>query len=424
MNLLVYSLLSLSTLCASTLAIPAASQSTPVPPSQDPFYTAPANYSSSAPGTVLRFRIAPGNLTSVISNCSIAYNIVYRTTDSLYKPSWAVTTLLVPLSSTTNSSSSALLSYQIPYNTASVDASPSYALYTEGPGYPDIPEALGLGWLVNIPDFEGPLASFAAGVEEGHAVLDSVRAVLSLSDRVGFSSDIPYAMWGYSGGSVASEFAAELQVQYAPEMNFSGIAVGGLPVQSIEVLTAASGGIWAGLVPSFLLGITAQYPDARKYLLSRLKPTGPFNATGFLLAQNLSYADAHIVYMNQSIWDYFIGGSADILQAPLIQQIIYRDCIMGYHGVPQMPMLVYQALADELAPIANTDALVDRYCGVGANILYQRNTIGGHLAEYVNGEATAFEWLSAVLGGTYAQKYRTDNCTIQNVALNVTSSPE
>ncbi|PQE18091.1 lipase 1 precursor protein [Rutstroemia sp. NJR-2017a BVV2] len=420
MNLLTYSLLSLSTLFTSTLALPTASQSTPLPPSQDPFYTAPENYSSSAPGTVLRFRVAPGNLTSIFTNCSIAYNIVYRTTNSLYQPSWAVTTLLVP----STSNSSALLSYQIPYNTASVDASPSYTFYTDDLSYPDIPAALSLGWLVNVPDFEGPLASFAAGVEEGHAVLDSIRAVLSLSHRIGFSPSVPYAMWGYSGGSIASEFAAELQVQYAPEMNFSGMAIGGLPVKALDVLTAASSGIWAGLVPSALLGITAQYPDARNYLLSRLKPTGLFNATGFLLAQNFSNADALTYYQNQTIWDYFLNGSADILDAPVMQKIIYRDCMMGYHGVPQMPMLVYQAVADELAPIANTDALVDRYCGVGTNVLYQRNTIGGHLAEYVNGDEGAFEWLGAVLDGSYAGKYRVEGCTVQNVAINVTSSPE
>ncbi|PQE33618.1 lipase 1 precursor protein [Rutstroemia sp. NJR-2017a WRK4] len=416
MKLLTYSLLSLSTLFTSTLSLPTASQSTPLPPSQDPFYTPPANFSSSAPGTVLRFRIAPGNLTSIIPNCSIAYNIVYRTTNSLYLPSFAVTTLLVP--STPNSS--ALLSYQIPYNTASVDASPSHTLYTDGPGYPDIPAALGLGWLVNIPDFEGPLATFAAGVSEGHAVLDSIRAVLSLSKQIGFSPSIPYAMWGYSGGSIASDFAAELQVQYAPEMSFAGMAIGGLPVQSLDVLTAASGGFFAGLVPSALLGITAQYPDARNYLISRLKPSGPFNSTGFLKAENFSYADAHTYYQNQTIWNYFLNGSSDILNSSIIQKIIHRDCMMGYHGVPQMPMLVYQAVADELAPIGNTDELVNRYCGVGANILYQRNTIGGHLAEYTNGDEGALEWLRAVLGGTYRVE---GGCTVQNVAINVTSSP-
>jgi hypothetical protein len=88
--------------------------SVPIPPSQDPFYTAPDDFKSAAPGTILRVRSAPGDLASKISSCSAAYNILYRTTDSLYEPSWAVTTLFVPANTGTDSP---LLSYQIPMST-------------------------------------------------------------------------------------------------------------------------------------------------------------------------------------------------------------------------------------------------------------------------------------------------------------------
>jgi hypothetical protein len=92
----------------------------PLPPSKDPFYTAPYGYENTVPGAVLRVRIAPG-LAKAIANCSAAYNILYRTTDSNYKPAWAVTTLLIPQSvsenstvnSTTISPGSVLLSYQV-----------------------------------------------------------------------------------------------------------------------------------------------------------------------------------------------------------------------------------------------------------------------------------------------------------------------
>lgn len=92
----------------------------PLPPSKDPFYTAPFAYDGVPPGTILRVRSAPG-LVKAIANCSAAYNILYRTTDSNYKPSWAVTTLLFPLVEpghptsnwTAVSPGSVLLSYQV-----------------------------------------------------------------------------------------------------------------------------------------------------------------------------------------------------------------------------------------------------------------------------------------------------------------------
>ncbi len=153
--------------------------SAPVPPSQDPWYSAPKEFPSASPGDVLRIRQAPGNLTTSFGNASAVYNILYRTTDARYRPSWAVTTVFVPK----KSDGKALLSYQIPYNSVDVDASPSYDLNNPasatGLVLDDIQTALSLGWYVSVPDFEGPLASFVSGVGEGHATIDNVRAVLN-----------------------------------------------------------------------------------------------------------------------------------------------------------------------------------------------------------------------------------------------------
>lgn len=394
----------------------------PLPPSQDPFYTGPTNFQSAAPGALLRVREAPGNLTSVIQNCSTAYNILYRTTNSQYQPTWAVTTLFVPLlqpnstSVATNSSNpgGALLSYQIPYDSADVDASPSYALYSGGE--PDISAALGRGWFVSVPDYEGPLASFTAGVQSGHATLDSIRAVLL--SGFGLSSNARYAMWGYSGGALASEWAAELQVQYAPELNFSGAAVGGLTPNVTSVMNKVNGTASAGLIPSGILGLSSQYPAAYDFLVQQLKTSGQFNKTGFLGAKNMSLDETIQYFADQDIFEYFMDGSS-AFQEPVVQKVINSDGLMGYHGIPQMPIFAYKAIQDEVSNIGDTDALVEKYCAVGASILYQRNSVGGHGAEFVNGDARAFEWLSSALNGTLQQT----GCLIQNVTVNITSIP-
>lgn len=388
----------------------------PLLPSQDPFYTVPHDYQSSKPGTVLRVREAPGNLTSVIGNCSKAYNILYRTTDSRYQPSWAATTLFLPSlrSQGKDISHGALLSYQIPYDTANVDDSPSYALYSGGE--PDISNALGQNWFVNVPDYEGPLASFTAGVQSGHATLDSIRAVQSLN--FGLRSDLRIALWGYSGGALASEWAAELQVQYAPELEISGMALGGLTPNITSVLYSVNGTLYAGLVPSGLLGLASQYPDFNELLIKGLKPSGPNNRTGFLAATQLSLNEASERYENQNIFDYFIEGT-EFFNIPQVKKVLSVDGIMGYHGVPQMPLFVYKAIGDGVSRIEDTDEMVNRYCSYGANILYQRNTIGGHGAESINGDARAFSWLSRVFDGTLQQS----TCLTQDVAVNISSLP-
>ncbi|CAG7554324.1 unnamed protein product [Fusarium equiseti] len=411
--------------------------SEPLPPSQDPWYTAPEGYENKEPGMVLRLRPAPGNLTRITGNSSAVYNILYRTTDSQYKPTWAVTTLFIPKLGANNTAAqlfnqSALLSYQVPYDSADVDASPSYSVYSTGGaagsavGSAELfNNVLGLGVFLNVPDYEGPLASFTAGVISGHATLDSIRAVLSLGLGLGLNSTSPrVALWGYSGGALASEWASELAVQYAPDLQETvvGAALGGLTPNITAVLDAISGKFSAGLAPSALLGLTSQYPEVRKYLLSQLKTEGENNKTAFLAAENYNVTEAAAAFEGADIFDFFEDGEK-LFRDPRVQRIINRDGIMGYHGVPQWPIFAYQGIKDEISPIEDTDKLIERYCAVGANILYQRNTVGDHVANFVVSAPTAIQWLMTVLAGQYAQTYKIEGCTIQNVTKNSTAMP-
>ncbi|KAK0321965.1 hypothetical protein LTR82_006937 [Friedmanniomyces endolithicus] len=396
----------------ATLALSAPLSSSPLPPSQDPWYTAPLGFETAPPGAVLRLRCAPGNITTIFTSNSAAYSVLYRTTDSRYQPSWAVTTLLIPK----QTNGSALLSYQIPYSSVDIDAVPSFALYNPAftgtpPIYSDIQSALSLGWYVNIPDFETHTASFGVGITEGHATLDSVRAVLNAGFDL--AADARYALWGYSGGSIASEWAAELQAQSAPELSFAGAAIGGTVPNVTTILTGAPGQWWAGLLPEALLGFTIEYPAARDYLLSQLKLTGPYNRTGFLVAENFGVEQAFAVLSSST------SSTATKAFLPRSCKTSKNNGYMGYHGIPQMPLYFYKATHDEIASIEAVDELVSRYCDVGGNVLYERDSIGGHLAEEINGDASAFRFLQSVLGGTYNHT----GCTVRDVALNITDSP-
>ncbi|KAF2173489.1 hypothetical protein M409DRAFT_61872 [Zasmidium cellare ATCC 36951] len=383
------------------------------PPSQDPWYTAPAGFEHAAPGTILRIRPARGNLTTIQANSSAAYNILYRTTNSRYLPDWAVTTLFVPNNTVFNSNDK-LLSYQIPYDSADVDASPSYSLYSAGIG--DITSSLGKGWFVNVPDYEGPTASFTAGVVSGHSTLDSIRAVLSSGFGLA-PNGTKYAMWGYSGGALASEWAAELQNQYAPELTFAGAALGGLTPNVTSVLASVTGSIEAGLIPAGILGLASQYPELMQWLGDNLNMEGQYNASEFLEAKNQTLVEAIGAFVGQDITKYFKNGVASLYER-VPQYVINRDGQMGYHGVPQMPVFAYKAIMDEVSPVNDTDKLVDRYCTVGATIRYDRNTVGSHTTESSNGGPRAVQWLESVFSG----KYNVTGCQIQTVTVNVSAS--
>lgn len=82
-----------------------------------------------------------------------------------------------------------------------------------------------------------------------------------------------------------------------------------------------------------------------------------------------------------------------------------------------MLLFAYKAAGDLISPITDTDKLVERYCAAGANIVYQRNAVGGHSAEATNGHPAAEAWLNAALNGTLAKMYITEGCAVQNVSV-------
>jgi hypothetical protein len=222
---------------------------------------------------------------------------------------------------------------------------------------------------------------------------------------------------GYSGGSIASEWAAELAADYAPELSFNGIAIGGVIPNIWNVFNAASGTMWAGLLPAGILGLCSQHADVDAYVRSRLEPA---NSSTFLEATSLSLDESLVLYAYQDIYSYFEGGVAD-LETAAVEDVIYSDGTMGHTGLPSMPLFVYKAIADEVSPVNDTDALVASLCADGATITYQRNTIGGHEANEYNGLEASFVWLVEAMAGAFASS---TGCTTTNTAYNLTDSAE
>jgi hypothetical protein len=56
---------------------------------------------------------------------------------------------------------------------------------------------------------------------------------------------------------LATEWATELQALYAPDLSFSGAALGGLTPNITTVLLSANGQSAAGLIPAGILGLFA-----------------------------------------------------------------------------------------------------------------------------------------------------------------------
>jgi Secretory lipase len=252
-----------------------------------------------------------------------------------------------------------------------------------------------LGYTVVIPDFEGPDNAWTAGVEEGYGTLDGIRAAESFAPLDLNGASTPVGLMGYSGGSQASEFAAEEAPTYAPGLDIVGAAIGGLPVNIGHIAAKADGGLFSGIYFAAAVGISRAYPQID--LNSLLNPAGKqmVKAIG-----KMCIVQFVPTYLFQRIESYTKGG-LNPLDNPTIQQVIADDT-MGVIGVPQIPMQVYMATDDELVVTPDVTTLVNQYCAAGEKIQYIEFPLAEHITAEAEGLPGAIAYIQARFAGQTA----------------------
>ncbi|MFF7993382.1 lipase family protein [Kitasatospora xanthocidica] len=264
----------LTATATAATAGPASATARSTAAASDPFYSYDGStpLASLAPGTVLRTRTLPYHVLGLPTPVT-AIQLLYRTTDAQGRPAANVTTVLRSLTG----DSSRAVSYQSFYDSLDPADGPSRAVagnLSLGGAIPNV-EAIFLvpllaqGYNVVVPDTEGQSADFGAGPEYATTTLDSIRAATG-SPATGLTPDTRFGLMGYSGGAVASAWAAALAPGYAPEVNarLVGYAEGGLLVDPAHNVRYMDGSlVWSGIIPMALIGVSRSYGiDVTPYL--------------------------------------------------------------------------------------------------------------------------------------------------------------
>lgn len=240
----------------------------------DPFYSYDGSkpLASFAPGDVLKTRTLQYHLVGIPAPVK-AVQLLYRTTDGQGRPAANVTSVVRSL----KGDSGRALSYQSFYDSLDPEHGPSRAIAGDVSLGGLIAEAESLllttallqGYNIVIPDTEGQEAHFAAGPEYGTNTLDSIRAT-TRSPETGMNSGTRFGLAGYSGGAIATNWAAALAPSYAPDVNekLVGFAEGGVLVAPAHNLKYVDGStVWAGIIPMAVIGVARSYEiDLKPYL--------------------------------------------------------------------------------------------------------------------------------------------------------------
>ncbi|KAL4775877.1 secretory lipase-domain-containing protein [Aspergillus nidulans var. acristatus] len=354
-------------------------------PQTDPFYRPPPGFERAPPGTIFRKRLVTTSFFGLVPDPVEAHQILYRTTAINGSAITSVTTVFKPLHAMTDR----YVSFHTAYDSASVTCDPSYQ-YQLGVAQTDLISTFEFlflqrhllhGYIVAAPDHEGPDAALGSGRLAGMTVLDGMRAVNNFNETLGFSTSRPMiAATGYSGGAIATGWAASLHSVYAPELNVKGWAMGGTPANLTGTFYYLDGRLYSGFIPAAINGLSkpSAYGTQLLPIMDRI-----VTEKGQAL---LDYANSHCVpadlanWPNQSMLSPDIQTlGPDLLLEPTIHSVLVENLLGGRpEEAPIAPVLVYHGVEDEIIPYHDIPVMVDSWCSAGATVQFRTYTTGGH----------------------------------------------
>lgn len=379
---------------AASLTSAGGAAAAPLMPTPDPdqFYAAPPGLADHAPGDVLKVRDKPWHIYFPTSR---VIEVLFRSTDSLGGPIAANTTLILPNNHAPNAP---LLSYQHIINALGTKCKIARKLYTTDPmnqviEMPGLNLALSRGWAVALPDHLGPRMAYGAAKLGGQITLDGIRAVKKVQE-FGLT-DSKVGMAGYSGGGMATAWAAALAPTYAPELDLAGSVYGGVPMNLTKMASALGDQphIAFGIAAIAAIGLEREYPG-------RLNVGSQLNANGRGLANfvvNGCTNDAMLVGFNKSAAQ--MTDNRDFMNDPAGWQVFDENSLELYPGIPRSPVFEWHSPIDGLIPVDAIDNTLSRYCAAGADISSLLTPTPDHLSAAPLGMFQALDWLDKKFAG-------------------------
>ncbi|PRT52903.1 Lipase A [Wickerhamiella sorbophila] len=359
----------------------------PQTPAKDPFYDPPrSTYENLNNGDVIAIR--PVGLDAVFPELSRAYQISYRSESATGNATVDVTTVMIPK----NYDGKHVVSWQDWEDSNNLKCAPSY-LFEAGLRDPTVDLMLLQGWALNVPDHEGLSSAFAVGYKSGKATLDSIRALKNAASQINLSYE-DVGLYGYSGGSIATGFAIELQPTYAPDVQIKAASMGGVVASLNTTFYTINKGIFAGFAFGGLYGLATGY-GVYDILEENLKADSRARANEVL---DHCFTWDLLNYIGENVFDYTTLG-AQAVNVPAIQYALEREH-MGF-AVPKVPIFIHQGASDEIAPVGKVDDLVDFYCQNGVHVIYERDNGVGHILEMVVGVANVIQYFQKVFNDDY-----------------------
>ncbi|MFD4507347.1 lipase family protein [Streptomyces sp. NPDC058457] len=285
-------------------------------------------------------------------------------------------------------------------------------------GYEDLAiyRLLAKGIAVVVTDYVGlgvtdRLHTYVNRVDEGHAVLDAVRAARSVAGA-SVTKASRVGLFGYSQGGGATAAAAELQASYAPDVTLAGTYAGAPPADLTSVTKAIDGSELAGALGWSLNGFLQSDPALKPIAEAHLNAAGKA-ALADLSTMCVGDAIFGYAYSKSTKWTTDGRSISDIIAGtPALQSFLDSQRIGTLE--PSGPVRIATGVSDNLVPHAQARQLAVDWCHKGGDVTYKAVTLPNlfsallnHFAPLLTDQSDAIDWLTDRLAG----KTTTSNCS-------------
>ncbi|WFC99523.1 hypothetical protein MYAM1_002268 [Malassezia yamatoensis] len=323
--------------CASALSQLVEHHATVLSPTNDPFYDPPRGWESASPGYVSRSRkIRLAFLQIHEFKYKAAYQLLYRTTGAYeHNATTTVTTVIIS-------------------HNAVMDKLVNYLVYTDANGAQCAPSYV---------------------MQLGRMTLDATRATLNFE-----------LTYGYSGGAIASGWAAALQASYAPKINAIGYGMGGTPANLSSTVESPDTSLFAGFAVTGVTGLLYTFPQLLAWAQSRITDKArdaiEFARSNCLLNVLLEFP------FNRFLRDTYIENGARLLYEPIVRSVV-ADMTMGLKKseTPVAPVYMFHGRHDEIISYNDAIKTAKSWTEHGANVAFHELTdrASGHLVTGLTG---------------------------------------
>jgi len=381
-------------------------------------YTGSTPLARIAPGTVLKTRTLSYHIAGIALPVQVV-QLLYRSAGALGQPTANVTSVLE--SPVPPLGSARAVSYQSFYDSLNPADEPSAQIagdVTLGGLVADAESVVILplllqGYTVIVPDTEGQKADFASGPEYGINTLNSIRAATS-SPLTGLTAATPIGLFGYSGGAIATDWAAQLAPSYAPDVNrqLVGAAEGGVLVDPAHNLTYVDGSsVWAGIIPMSIIGI------ARGFHITITPYLNSYGSQLYAALQNASIANVLGQYPGLTFAQLVKPQYANPDSIPVLVKV-ENKLNAGRRPSPTIPMFIGQGAngtlegtpgnkpgigpGDGVMVAGDVRTLARHFCASGTAVDYTQYDALSHISTFPVWAPAALAWLAGRFAGIQA----------------------